>query len=106
DLDPRRWAVPAAGSQCGEGLRREVRAVDVRADDLVLLGLGDHQAVGEGQRAEHREELVEAVLAVGAEVEAEVELRRSPQRHRPSRAAPSSVNWSGANASALASSSI
>src|SRR5204863_3217630 len=99
--DPDRRPRPAAGAQRGEGGGREVRAVDARANDLVRGRRLDHDPIGEAERAEERDDLVEAVVAPAPQIEAEVELRRRLDDHAIALA--SSANWSGVSASARAS---
>ena len=80
-------APPAAGAKRGQRSVGQVRPLDLRADHLVALGLGDDDPIGQGQRAEQRADLVQPVVAARAHVQAEVQLRRRPQRHSASRRA-------------------
>ena len=68
--------VPTALAQRRQGPGRQVLAVDLGAPHLVVVRLADLDPVGEGERLEQRAELVQAVGAPAAQIEAEVELRR------------------------------
>jgi hypothetical protein len=65
---------PARRPQGRQGPGRKVLAVDAGTDDLVAVRLLDLDQIGEGQGLEERDELVQAVLPLRPEVEAEVEL--------------------------------
>ena len=67
---------PVASRKSASARRREVRALDARADDLIRVAGGrlERQLVGERQRLHDGDERVQAVLARLADEEAEVDL--------------------------------
>ena len=85
---------PATLAQGGERPRGQVLSLDLRADDFVELGADPtltpswcgqcrkRDQVGQRQRLEERAELVQAVVAARAQVEAEVELGGGVDLHR------------------------
>ena len=89
DLDPHRRPLPAALAELGEGAAPPGSAPRRPGSTTSsALGVGHRDPVGERQRHDQRAQVVLAVGARPAEVEAEVQLGRGAQGHRALQRSP------------------